>query len=150
MRLPRQNNGRGSIEIAMTPMIDVVFLLLVFFVCTASFQAPEDVLPSSILAAGTTPSDLKLEPEPNLERVVVKLRSPAGRLAWIVNDRPYDNLRAVRDGLKAVAEIDPGLPVILDVDGAVPLGDVIDVYDISRVVGFDKIQFAAKKLKIEN
>lgn len=134
----------------MTPMIDVVFLLLVFFVCTANFRAPEDVLPSSILAAGATPSEVKLEPDPNLKRVVVKLRYPAGRLAWIINDRPYDNLRAVRDVLKAVADIDPGLPVILDVADAVPLGDVIDVYDISRVVGFDKIQFAAKKSKIED
>ncbi|MFP6692187.1 MAG: biopolymer transporter ExbD, partial [Pirellulales bacterium] len=32
----------------MTPMIDVVFLLLIFFVCTASFQIAEQFLPNSV------------------------------------------------------------------------------------------------------
>jgi biopolymer transport protein ExbD len=45
--------------------------------------------------------------------------------------------------LGEVAQIDASLPVILDVDGQVPLGDMIDVYDLSRLVGFDRIQFAA-------
>ena len=35
-----------STELSMTPMIDVVFLLMVFFVCTASFKAAELVLPT--------------------------------------------------------------------------------------------------------
>ena len=38
-----------SLEVAMTPMIDVVFMLLIFFVWTASFQVAELILPSSIV-----------------------------------------------------------------------------------------------------
>ena len=38
---------RDSLEIKMTPMIDVVFLLLIFFVWTASFQVVEYLLPRS-------------------------------------------------------------------------------------------------------
>ena len=127
----------------MTPMIDVVFLLLIFFVCTASFQIAEEVLPSSLLAAGATPSDLEIEVEPDLERVIVKLDLQDEQLAWTVNDRAYASLAEVRDVLRAVAAIDAGLPVVLDVDGRVPLGDVIDLYDLSRIAGFDRIQFAA-------
>ena len=127
----------------MTPMIDVVFLLMIFFVCTASFQVLEDVLPSNLLAAGATPSEIEIEPEPNLEQVVVKLQQRDGQLVWIINDQPYENLPQVRDVLRAVAEIDASVPVILDVEGSVPLGDVIDVYDLSRMAGFDQIQFAA-------
>mgnify|MGYP001380259885 CR=1 FL=1 len=40
----------------LTPMIDVVFLLLIFFICTASFQIVEQTLPSGVqleLPAGT-------------------------------------------------------------------------------------------------
>ena len=33
----------------MTPMIDVVFLLLVFFLCTASFEQPEEDLAASLV-----------------------------------------------------------------------------------------------------
>jgi hypothetical protein len=32
---------------------------------------------------------------------------------------------------------------VLDPASDVPLGDVIDVFDLSRVVGFQKVQFAA-------
>ena len=40
-------------------------------------------------------------------------------------------------------EVAGELPVILDVDGEVPLEDVIDVYDLCRRIGLDRIQFAA-------
>lgn len=143
MRLPFRSRTSGSTEIAMTPMIDVVFLLLIFFICTASFQIAENVLPSNLLLAGSTVSDLDVEPDLQLERVIVKLRMSERKLGWIVNDRPYAMLADVQAVLRAVAEIDPSLPVILDVEGSVPLGDVIDVFDICRRVGFEKIQFAA-------
>ena len=39
--------GRTSLDNMMTPMIDVVFLLLIFFLTTASFQRLEKLLPSS-------------------------------------------------------------------------------------------------------
>ena len=37
-------------EMDMTPMIDVVFLLIIFFVWTAGFQMVEHVLPSNLTA----------------------------------------------------------------------------------------------------
>ena len=51
MRTPSyQNDRREGLDVKMTPMIDVVFLLLIFFVATASFQMVEHVLPSSLQA----------------------------------------------------------------------------------------------------
>ena len=47
MKLPTEKKER-SIDLKMTPMIDVVFLLLVFFVWTSSFDLPEFDLPSSL------------------------------------------------------------------------------------------------------
>ncbi|MBC8874781.1 MAG: biopolymer transporter ExbD, partial [Planctomycetes bacterium] len=41
---------RSDLDVKMTPMIDVVFLLLVFFVWTASFHIVEHILPSSVSA----------------------------------------------------------------------------------------------------
>lgn len=127
----------------MTPLIDVVFLLLIFFICTASFQIAESVLPTSLEAAGSTETDIQVDVDPQLDRVIVKLTLRAGRVSWVVNDRPYASLGEVRSVLKQVALVDNSLPVIVDAEGIVPLGDVIDVYDICRLSGFDKIQFAA-------
>jgi biopolymer transport protein ExbD len=126
----------------MTPMIDVVFLLLIFFVCTASFQIAESLLPTT-LAAGQSTAAPATDVEPELEHVVVKGRLEAGTTVWTVNQRRCDSLATLRAVLGEVAQIDASLPVILDVDGQVPLGDMIDVYDLSRLVGFDRIQFAA-------
>ena len=39
---------RRAVSLNMTPMIDVIFLLLVFFLATSSFQVVEKLLPSSV------------------------------------------------------------------------------------------------------
>jgi biopolymer transport protein ExbD len=93
--------------------------------------------------AGSTSTAEPIDVEPDLERVVVKATVRDEHVAWIVNDRPCDSLAQVRDVLQAVAGIDASLPVILDVAPDVPLGDMIDVYDLCRLSGFEKIRFAA-------
>ncbi len=134
----------GRWDVKMTPMIDVVFLLLIFFVCTASFQTPEEVLPSRLSLAGTTAADIEIEPpEEDLDEVVVRVVRRGGRVGWEINHRPYDTLQQVRAVLVALVEIQADLPVILDVDGDVPLGSVIDLYDLCRLTGFERVQFAA-------
>ena len=143
MRIPQSHIDRHGIDVKMTPMIDVVFLLLIFFVCTASFQIPEEILPAGLVALSGSSVDVEILLEPDLEQVIVKIGYQEGRATWLVNERPYESLAQVRSVLAAVAEIDAGVPVILDVEGMVPLGNVIDVYDVCRLVGLDKIQFAA-------
>jgi biopolymer transport protein ExbD len=129
----------------MTPMIDVVFQLMIFFICTASFQLAEELLPTSLAEAGGTSTRSPIEIEPELERILVRGTHADGSTRWIVNERPCDSLVEVRQVLRAVAKIDRALPVILDVAGDVPLGDMIDVYDLCRLEGFEKIQFAAER-----
>ena len=141
MRIPSHTDRRYT-DTAMTPMIDVVFLLLIFFVCTASFQMAEAILPSSLLTAGTEPSDAQPDIEPPLEQIIVRARIQDGRPQWTVNERPCPTRSEVRTMLAAVFEIDASIPVVLDVAGDVPLGSAIDVYDLCRIVGFDRIQFA--------
>jgi len=45
--------------------------------------------------------------------------------------------------LTAVAGFQADLPVILDVEGVVPMENVIDVYDLCRQIGLERIRFAA-------
>lgn len=128
----------------MTPMIDVIFNLLIFFVCTVSFQPPERVLLTSLSALGASSSAAAPPPEiVELEDVVIKVFAADGRIAWQINQQSYERLDQVREVLLAIVRLQANLPIILDVQGDVPLGDVIDLYDLCRLVGFDKIQFAA-------
>jgi biopolymer transport protein ExbD len=128
----------------MTPMIDVVFLLLVFFVWTASFQIVEYVLPSQVSepAAGAAASDEPPPPEADFHDVVVRILWLQGAPRWRVNDQEFDSLQAVRTKLESIHAILREAPLIIHPDEETPLGHVIDVYDVTRQVGFDKVQFA--------
>jgi biopolymer transport protein ExbD len=132
----------------MTPMIDVVCLLLVFFVWTASFHIAEQVLPSSISSVrGSEPSDSSEPPPPDedFDDVVIRIFWSDDQPTWQVNEEPMGSLAAVRGALNAIAQVKPDAPVILHPEGDVPLGHVIDIYDATRLEGFEKIQFAASE-----
>lgn len=135
-------------EIKMTPMIDVVFLLLIFFIWTSSFHISERVLPSNVTAISGTASvsqDQPPPPEEDFDKVVVRLRQRSGRLTWRINDLELTNIQQVRRRLDTIAKVKRDVPVILHPDPDVALGDVINVFDITRLVGFQKVQFAASE-----
>ena len=149
MRIPSPyGDRRGELELAMTPMIDVIFLLLVFFVWTASFQVVEHVLPSRLSAtSGTLPADASDPPPPedDFEDVVVRIVWTGDQVAWRINDTRLTSLADVEQRLAVIARIKPDAPVILHPDAPVPLGNVINVYDRARRVGFQKVQFATSE-----
>ncbi len=149
MRRPSvYNQRRQPMSLMMTPMIDVVFLLLVFFIWTASFQIVEQVLPSSLSAAqGTEPLDADSPPPPeaDFDDVIVRIIWTGERPTWSVNQQAIATMEQLHSRLKTIADIKSDAPVILHPDDNVPLGDVIDVFDICRKVGFEKVQFAASQ-----
>ena len=138
---------RRGLDVKMTPMIDVVFLLLVFFLWTASFRVVEYVLPtelSSPARAENAPSDRPLS-EWDFDPVIVQVLWPDQQLRWIINETPVNSLAEVRTTLISVARIKSDIPVIIDPAENVPFCHVIDVYDISQIAGFKKVQFAASE-----
>jgi len=139
------HRDQGELEIKMTPMIDVVFLLLVFFVWTASFHAVEYLLPSSLsqqLGNAAVIDSQAPPPEAEFEDVIVRILWQDDHVVWQVNGQDVLSLDEVKQRLQLVAGIKTDAPVILHPDEEVPIGDVVDVYDISRIAGFNKIQFA--------
>jgi biopolymer transport protein ExbD len=129
-------------------MIDVVFQLIIFFICTASFQQVEHVLPSSLsTAAGAAPSDRQDPPPPeaDFDDLVVRIEWVDGGPKWRLNETPVGTLEELRDRLTRIAKVKSDAPVVLHPDQQTPIGNAIDVYDISRLAGFEKVQFAASE-----
>jgi biopolymer transport protein ExbD len=143
MRLPA-HHGRTETDVAMTPMIDVVFQLLIFFICTASFQATEELLPMGLAESPGADTASPTETVPHVQRILVRATRADGHTQWVVDDRPTQSIRDVQELLSAAAKSDRSVPVTLDVAGAVPLGDMIDVYDLCRLLGLEKIEFAVE------
>lgn len=87
MRLTSRKVTRDTkLELAMTPMIDVVFLLLIFFMTTTAATRPEMNLQSAIKVrekASSSASDL--EPA-----VIEVLRSASGSVVFRVGAREID------------------------------------------------------------
>ena len=144
MRRPQyQHSIQSSFDINMTPMIDVVFQLLIFFVCTTNFQVMEELLPSNLLGPGSVAA-AKIPPElEDLDEVVIKLTVEQGLPRWRVNERTYTRGNELRGVLGSLAQLSRHLPVVLDISPDVAMGNVIDLYDVCRLAGFGKIQFAA-------
>ncbi len=141
---------RTGLDIPMTPLIDVVFQLLVFFLLTASFHAVEHLLPSNVSAPHRNGAGSPQEtppPEEDFDEVVVRILWRGDQPAWQINGQSLAGLTEVRDTLAAIARVKADAPVILHPDSDVPLGHVIDVYDVTRLVGFPQVQFAASETR---
>jgi biopolymer transport protein ExbD len=82
---PRARRRRGGLALNLTPMIDVTFLLLVFFVCTTRALERESLLRADLTAeAGRDPADPMGLDEPPLRiaigreagQVTVRIEAP--------------------------------------------------------------------------
>lgn len=85
----------------------------------------------------------------DLDEAVIEIHSD-GNLYWLISDVRYDSLESVGAMLKALSEAKSDLPVVLDIDPDIPLGNVIDLYDMCRVCGLSKVQFAAEISELAN
>lgn len=146
MRIPvSHQQSREHDDSFMTPMIDVVFLLLIFFVCASIGQIRESSLPTP-LAAGSVEAVDPIDSPQLLEDVWLRLvRRGDGEGAVTtaeLNSQFYDDWEQLRGVLQELATIAPEIPVILDIEHGVPVGDFVDIYDTCRSAGFDNIQFA--------
>lgn len=147
MRVPCNFRDRRPIELQLTPMIDCVFLLMIYFLWSSSFAIAEMSLPSKLSASkagsGAPRANEPPPPEADFPNVVVRILWNGSAAVWTVNEAPIGSLDELRQRLTSIARIKRDAPIVLDPASDVPLGDVIEVFDLSRLVGFQKIQFAA-------
>jgi biopolymer transport protein ExbD len=129
----------------MTPMIDIVFLLLVFFVISAAGQVPEALLPAELPNLGAVASELPPAEEPPLTiEVWLKLNFDGALKRTVVdmNGSLYTDLDELKNQLQTLAELAADNPIVLDIGPDVPMGDVVGIYDTCQSAGFLSIDFA--------
>lgn len=131
----------------MMPMIDVVFLLLIYFLWTTSFDPPPTDLPGAIAAA---PDDAALDngadtaesPARPLDEIIIHLRSTDGQITATLNDKPIDAPETLRRRIAEIIALGVNPPIIVDPEGSIPLGIVVSYYDAARSGGGDRVLFA--------
>jgi len=130
-RLERTQGPQPMSDINMTPLVDVMLVLVVIFIMTAPLMvsAIKVELPqTSAATAAEAPKSMML--------VIDK----AGQV--YLNDRPLD-AAALAQTLQKTAQDNPNTEVQLKADTAVPYGRVVEVMGLAHQVGLSRIGFVA-------
>jgi biopolymer transport protein ExbD len=132
----------GEPEFQIAPMIDVLLVLLIFFMCITSAEVlkvdKNIILPVS---AGAK----KRDPEMSKHEIAVNVRwnSQTKSAVVVVDDREYLNIAELIPALKGRKSKDEKLRVVIRGDGQLPAIEIQRVMDIVGQSGIDDISFAA-------
>ena len=127
---------RESHEINLTPLIDVVFLLLIFFMVSTTFEWRSE-LGIELPEASAQASDRDAEAIGVVIDAVGEVRVQGRAL----DDPDTGSLtRALREAARGL----DSPPVIVSADAATPHQAVVTVMDAARRAGLYKLTFAAR------
>jgi biopolymer transport protein ExbD len=135
-------------ELKMTAMIDVIFLLLIFFICTANFRPSETLMTTDMSLPSNIDSGMTLLIPELSEIDVAIIKITFNEIPqWHIAGKECKSIEQLQMLLIELRNIQKDLPVVIDSDPNVPMMYVIDTYDSCRAAGLTKIQFAANKPK---
>jgi biopolymer transport protein ExbD len=130
----RTIRGAGDkVEVNMGPLIDMVFLLLIFFVVTTSF-----VKEAGIDVQRSTAATAQIKERGN---IMIGL-TPDGDVYY--EGRRID-VRSVRAHIERALAEDPESGVVIIADKKSETGDVVKVMDQCRLAGARDVSLAAKR-----
>lgn len=136
----RKRSGEGA-EVLMSPLIDCVFLLLIFFLVTSMIKRYERLIPIT-LADPTAAVDTHVEED--VYQLAIgndgRLYAQAGRANWgAYHFKPVANMSPFLDALLAKGGNDHPIQVRIDRD--VPFQTVIRYQDLLELRSFRNVRF---------
>ena len=123
---------RIGISIDMTPMVDVAFLLLIFFMTTTQFQPPEKEkidLPKSSSEAKSPESEvitIAVTKAPTV-KVVYKQRGPEGMTEVSLEVNPATLVTDLGPALQRARAANPSARVVVKMDKGAEYGVIADM-----------------------
>jgi biopolymer transport protein ExbD len=132
MRKFTKKQEEEGADIDLTPMLDVVFIMLIFFIVVASF----------IKEAGIEVNrpDANNEP-PDSDSMSILVRIESDDQIWMENRRV--DARAVRANIQRLLAADPEQAVTIKVDKGARAATVVDVADAAREAGAGGVNWAS-------
>ncbi|QHE74847.1 ExbD/TolR family protein [Hydrogenophaga sp. PBL-H3] len=134
-RLEKPTSHKPMSEINVTPLVDVMLVLLVIFIIAAPFMADRLALqlPKAELPKAATP----VQPGPFVSLAI----DGQGQMQW--NGQAVDEV-ALRQRLLEAAQRDPATEVQLRADASVPYGRVVSLIGMAQSAGLSRIGFVAE------
>jgi len=119
-------------EINITPMLDVVFIMLIFFIVTATFVKEAGIDVNRPEAATATKQ----------EKANILIAIGANNDIWI--DRRQIDIRSVRPNIERLHSENPQGSVVIQADKDSKTDTLIQVMDASRQAGVYNVSIAAQ------
>lgn len=135
MQFRRQKNQEVTVN--LTPLIDVVFLLLIFFMVSTSFTKETHL--SLDLPEATGEAAKAME-----EQIEIVINSNG---QYTINGRTLVNARleTLKSALDTVSQNNREMPLIITADARTPHQSVITAMDGAAQLGFAKLSLTTKK-----
>ncbi len=131
----RRDRRKSESEVNLTPMLDVVFIMLIFFIVTASFVKESGI---EINRPGASTATKK-------EKGNILIAISANDQIWM-NRRQVDP-RALRANIERAHAENPQGSVIIQADKDAKTGLLVKVMDAARSAGVRSISLAADIVK---
>ena len=128
-----QQEDEASLD--MTPMLDIVFIMLIFFIVTSSF----------IKESGIDVSSPSASTAERKERGNILIAISAEGEVWI--DKRNVDIRAVRANVERLHAENPEGSVVIQADKDSKNGLLIQVIDQARLAGVSNVAIAATPLR---
>lgn len=132
-----QRSLQDEVGIDLTSLIDVVFLLLIFFMVTTTFTRDSNLLVNLPEAQGQPSSDEPLR----IEILVARDGS------YSVNGQALANtsVNVLMQAIEALAAGDTTLPVTITADAATDYQSVVTVMDTVARLGLSRVNMATRQ-----
>lgn len=121
---------RNIVLMNVTPLIDVVFILLVFFMLTTNFARFR-------LIGVDTPQQTEVVQDP--AAAIVILVKADGTYEYDGNPATFDEIGA---GVASIIAVDPGRPFLVRPERGVTMQEALDVFQLSRDSGAYAVSFS--------
>lgn len=126
-----RNRQEEETEVNMTPMLDVVFIMLIFFIVTASFVKEAGVEVNKQEASTAEPKE-----QANLFIAITE----NGQI-WM--DKRVIDVRAVRANIERLHAENPQGAVVIQADKNSKNGLLVQVLDAAKAAGVQNVSLAA-------
>ncbi|MDP6979255.1 MAG: biopolymer transporter ExbD [Myxococcota bacterium] len=128
----RRNRNKSESEVNLTPMLDVVFIMLIFFIVTASFVKEAGI---EISRPGASTATRK-------EKGNILIAITETNQVWM--DRRQIDPRALRANIERMRAENPQGAVIIQADIKSQNGLLVKVMDAAKLAGVESISLAAE------
>lgn len=135
MNFKRQNKEELSLN--LTPLIDIVFLLLIFFMVSTTFTKESHLSINLPEADGETAD----APKKMVEVVIDK----NGQYSINGQNLITTKLITLKQAIEKVSQGDRSLPFIITADAATPHESVVRAMDAAGQLGFSRLSITSKQ-----